>query len=95
MDNPEPEDADKIVMGLEGVSEIFVEGYRGAMFRAGVVKLNMFSTRVLGPGQEISKQAACILSVPLIDLKEIVPALAKLIEHIESQMVLTAETGSP
>ena len=94
MDDPKPEDPDAIILGLEGIPEIFLEGYRGAMFRAGIVKLNMFSTRLTGPGQEISKQGVCILNIPLVDLKEIVPALAKLIEHIDSQILLANEGGA-
>ena len=83
MHEPLSDNTESILVGIEGAPEIFVEGFHGALYRAGVVKLNMFSTRVLGPGHGNTREAACILSMPLADLKEMAPALMKLVAYIE------------
>jgi len=95
MEDPPADIADSIILGLETAPELFVEGYRGALYRAGVVKLNFFATRTQGPDLGIAKQAVSTLSIPLIDLKEVVPALSRLIEHIEAQEVAALGSGVP
>lgn len=86
---PTPDDW---VEGLEDVPEIFVEGYRGAYFRAGVVKLNFFSNQPRGEGL-VTKRAAVALTIPLTDLREVLPALQALIAQID-QAVKSGEHPS-
>lgn len=87
--------ADMIVAGVDEAPEFFVEGYRGALFRAEVVKLNFFSNRVQPANSEVTKRAVCTLTIPLADLKDIVGELAKLIDHVESQAINRNEGSVP
>jgi hypothetical protein len=43
---------DSLIDGLDRVPEIFVEGYRGAAMRAGIIKLNFFSNQ-FDPGRNV------------------------------------------
>lgn len=76
-----PEDGP--LVGLAGVSEIFVEGFRGIIFHAGIVKLNFFSTRTNPHGDGLIQQAAVTLAVPLSDLAAITSGLSNLLIELD------------
>jgi len=87
--------ADMVVSGVDDAPEFFVEGYRGALVRAEMVKLNFFSNRVQPASSEVTKRAVCTLTIPFADLKDIVQELAKLIDHVESQITNRTEGALP
>jgi len=85
MNGSKMEENDNLVLGLSSAPEIFVEGYRGAMSRAGVIKLNFFANRFNPTTERIEKHGAVTLSVPLVDFEQIVEALSTLIQEFREK----------
>lgn len=83
MDAPEPESSDNQILGLHSAPEIFAEGYRGAMFRAGVVKINFFANRFDPATERIEKHAVLTLAVPTADFPDIVRGFAALAQELQ------------
>lgn len=91
MEAPEPEGSDNLLLGLSAAPEVFVEGYRGAMMRAGVLKLNFFTNRFNPATEHVEKHAALILSMPLMDFVEIASALGALARDMQEKGNLPKE----
>jgi hypothetical protein len=84
---------DNALLGLSAAPEMFVEGYRGAMTRQGLVKLNFFSLR-FDPGTErIEKHAVVTLTIPASDFSEMVRALNALRDSMEEAGALPKEVA--
>lgn len=91
MDDPEPEMNDNRLLGLLAAPEVFVEGYRGAMMRAGVLKLNFFANRFDPSAERVEKHAAVTLSIPLEDFAGIVAGLAALLHDMQEKGAVAKE----
>ncbi len=66
---------DDEVAGLAAAPELFVEGYRGAMVRAGMVKLNLFSTSLDSASRGVEKRAVARIVVPIADFLDMAEAM--------------------
>ncbi len=86
---------DRIIVGLAQAPEFFVEGYRGAILRGGVVKLNLFANRLEPTDGSIVKHAVCVLTIPLADLRDVLPALNQFIEQVDTQPSMSTGATSP
>ena len=75
------------------VPEIFVEGYRGAFARAGLVKLNLVSNRLPIDAEAPILDHVATLTIPLADLIEIVGALNSLVEELRNKAEAAATEG--
>ena len=91
MEAPEPERSDNHLLGLSAAPEVFVEGYRGAMMRAGVLKLNFFANRFNPATEHVEKHAAVTLSIPLADFAEIAAAMGALAREMREKGTLPKE----
>lgn len=85
--NIDPDDSR--IDGLATAPEIFVEGYRGVVVRAGHAKLTFFSNRIAPADKRLVKQAVVSLVIPLEDLADVARALNDLVAEI------TASKGDP
>jgi hypothetical protein len=85
MDAPEPEVSDNHLLGLSAAPEVFVEGYRGAMMRAGVLKLNFFTNRFDPFTGRVEKHAAVTLSIPLADFEGIATGMTALLREMQEK----------
>ena len=81
----EPEVNDNEILNLAAAPEVLVEGYRGAMVRAGLVKLNFFANRLDPATGRVEKHAAVTLSIPLADFMSIAAGLGVLAQDIEKK----------
>lgn len=70
------------LQGLATAPEIFVEGYRGAMVRGGVLKLNLFSTVLREGPKRLEQRAVATLAIPTTDFLDVVNALVALRDEI-------------
>lgn len=91
MNSSDPNGDDNTLLGLERVPEIFVEGYRGAMTRAGMIKLNFFTTRLDPVTGAIEKHAAMTLAMPTPDFAEVATALHALLQDLQARGVIGKE----
>ncbi|MBY0336365.1 MAG: hypothetical protein K2X11_07115 [Acetobacteraceae bacterium] len=80
---------DDDLLGLAEAPELFVEGYRGALLRGGVVKLNLFTSLLENSPRRVRKRAVARLAMPVEDFLEVVAALSALRDDI----LAARETG--
>ncbi|MDX2103167.1 MAG: hypothetical protein SF002_11570 [Alphaproteobacteria bacterium] len=81
------------VLGVLAAPEHFVEGYRGATCRAGLVKLNFFSNRFDPATNLVQKQAVCTLAIPAEDLIDVVRGLSDLVAGLKPTSVPTPDSS--
>lgn len=91
MDLPGSDANDNQIIGVSAAPEIFVEGYRGVMTRAGVVKLNFFALRFDPATERVEKHAAVTLAMPLVDFAEIAQAFDALLRDMREKGTLLQE----
>lgn len=86
--------SDNEIEGLAAAPEFYVEGYRGTLARAGVVKLNFFSLR-FDPGAEtVRKHAVVTLTMPAGDLADVARGMLGFIEDLRRKGVIVADGTS-
>ena len=91
METSETVENDNRILGLSRTPEVYVEGYRGAMARAGVIKLNFFTNRFDPSTERVEKHAAVTLSIPLADFTEIVAAMTAVLRDLREKGTLPKE----
>jgi hypothetical protein len=85
------EGSDNQLLGLADAPEVLVEGYRGVMLRAGVLKLNFFASRFDPATERTDKHAAVTLAIPLADFVDVATALNALLNDMREKGALPKE----
>lgn len=88
MKPPEPDANDNQIIGLSAAPEILVEGFRGVMTRAGVVKLNFFALRFDPALERVEKHAALTLAIPLADFADIAQSFGTILRDMQEKGAL-------
>jgi hypothetical protein len=84
---------DNTLVGIEMAPSLLVDGYRGALMRGGVVRLNFFANRV-DPGSGATvKAAVATLCMPALDFYEVVDGLVALREQLIAAGVRAPEAS--
>ena len=84
----EQDQDDNKLIGLSEAPEVLVEGYRGVMMRAGMLKLNFFAQRFDPETDQVEKYAAVTLTIPLADFSDIVRGLETVLRDMQENGTL-------